>query len=108
MADNKQVDQNRFLRESWVGIISSAGLASVLIVIIGRVWTKTYFDHFGLPSSGMEFSIYDFAFRSLEALISLVLGAIGFSAAWLNRRQLRKWGFFSAAIEALLVAAFVV
>jgi len=109
-AEEKKDEERRKLAEraeSWAGVIGSLGLASVLIVIIGRLWTRTYFDHFGLPSSGMEFSLDDFAFRSLEALIMLVLGAIGFSAAWLMRDRLRRWGFLTAAAELILVGLFV-
>ncbi|GAG04563.1 unnamed protein product, partial [marine sediment metagenome] len=92
---------------SWGGVFASMGLASILVVIVGRLWTTTYFDHFGLPSSGMEFSIYDFAFRSLEALISLLLGGIALGFAWLNREQLHKWGFTSAIIEFILILVLV-
>lgn len=99
--------KDRFPWESWAGVFASMGLASILIVIIGRLWTTTYFDHFGLPSSGMEFSIYDFAFRSLEALISLALGAMGFIVAWFNREQLKRWGFVSAIIEFILILVLV-
>lgn len=109
-AGEKQDEERRKLAEqaeSWAGVIGSLGLASVLIVIIGRLWTRTYFDHFGLPSSGMEFSLHDFAFRSLEALIMLVLGAIAFSAAWLMRDRLRRWGFLTAAAELILVGFFL-
>lgn len=107
MAGKSGKPDDRFLWESWAGVIGSLGLASILIVIIGRLWTTTYFDHFGLPSSGMEFTIYDFAFRSLEALISLVLGAIGFSIAWLIRRHLKSRGFLTA-VAALAVAGLLV
>ncbi len=93
--------------QSLAGVISSLGLVSILVFIIGRLWTTTYFDHLGLPSSGIEFSIYDFAFRSLEALISLVLGAVYFSIAWLNREQLKQWGFISALIEAFFTFALI-
>ncbi len=89
--------------ETLAGVGASLGVVSILVVVIGRLWTQFYFDHLGLPSSGMEFSLYDFAFRSLEALISLALGAVGFSIAWLSRDQLRKWGFQSAALELLAV-----
>lgn len=107
MADkqDKQKHEDRFTLESWAGVIGSLSLVSILVVIIGRLWTRTYFDHFGLPSSGMEFTIYDFAFRSLEALISLLLGAVGFSLAWLNRRRLADWGFKSALVELAIVGA---
>ncbi|NIV40270.1 MAG: hypothetical protein GWN58_65975, partial [Anaerolineae bacterium] len=80
MAAKERKRDGPFPWQSVAGVVGSLGLASVLIVIIGRLWTTNYFDHFGLPSSGMEFSIHDFAFRSLEALITLVLAAIGFSA----------------------------
>lgn len=107
MDENDEKRDNRFLWESWAGVIGSLGLTTVLLVIIGRLWTTTYFDHFGLPSSGMEFSVYDFAFRSLEALISLLLGAIGFSVAWLMRGRLKRWGFITALVE-LCIAGLLV
>ena len=97
---------NGFSKEdirSLAGIASALGLVPILIVIIGRLWTTTYFDHIGLPSSGLEFDIYDYAFRSREVLISLVLGAIGFSAAWLYRDWLAKRGLLFALVELVFV-----
>lgn len=94
--------------QSLAGIASALGLVPILIVIIGRLWTTTYFDHVGLPSSGLEFSIYDYAFRSREVLISLVLGVIGFSAAWLYRDWLGKRGLRLALLELLVVVALLV
>ncbi len=89
--------------QSLVGIASALGLVPILIVIVGRLWTTTYFDHIGLPSSGLEFDVYDYAFRSLEVLISLVLGVIGFSAAWLYRDWLGKRGFWMAFTELVAI-----
>jgi hypothetical protein len=88
---------------TWIGVAASLGLVPILIVVIGRLWTATYFRALGLPASGLDFTIYDFAFRSLEALICLMLGAIGLSAAWLNRRHLRRWGFWTAGLETVIV-----
>lgn len=88
--------------QSLAGVLSSLGIATFLVVIIGRLWTTAYFEHFGVPSSSLEFSVYDYAFRSLEALISLALGAIGLSAAWLNRDWLRQRGMKSATFELAL------
>lgn len=90
------------MAEQWrtlAGIISSLGLVTLLIVIIGRLWTTAYFDYFGLETSDLEFSVYDFAFRSLEGLTSIVLGVVGFSAAWMSRSWLEKRGFIWALGE---------
>ena len=99
------------MTEQWrtlTGIISSLGLVTLLIVIIGRLWTTAYFDYFGLETSDLEFSVYDFAFRSLEGLISIVLGVVGFSAAWMSRSWLEKRGVIWALGELAVLVSLLV
>ena len=86
-----------------LGLVSSLGFVSILIVIIGRLWTTTYFSFFGLSTSDLEFSVYDFAFRSLEAEIGLIFGAIGFGSAWLSRSWLERRGLLWAAGELAII-----
>lgn len=58
-------------------VVSTFGLGSILVVVIGRLWTIAYFDYFGLSTGDLEFSVDDFAFRSLEVWVSLGLAGLG-------------------------------
>ena len=72
----------------WLAIVPSLGLASVLAVNIDRLWTIAYYENLGLPASGMDFTVTDFAFRSLEALIAVAVAALVAAVAWLQQRRL--------------------
>ncbi len=89
-----------------IGVVSSFGVTSILVFIVGRIWTIAYFGHFGLPASGMEFTVNDFAFRSLEAMIAIVFGALVAGAAWFLQERLKTWGPRVAAVEFVVAFAF--
>jgi hypothetical protein len=90
-------------------VVSTFGLGSILLVIIGRLWTIAYFEHFGLSAADLDFSIEDFAFRSLEVLISLVLAGVGVLLAWHAKAILRWAGFRFLLLEiAGVIAAMAI
>ena len=70
-----------------------------------RFWTIAYFDHFGLPASGMEFTVTDFAFRSLEALIVIGVAALIAGVAWVHQEGLKTGGFLVALLELAIAVA---
>ena len=80
-------------------VVSTFGLGSILVVIVGRLWTIAYFEHFGLSAADLEFNIEDFAFRSLEVFISLVLAGAGVLLAWRARSILQWAGFRFLLLE---------
>ncbi len=73
-------------------VVSTFGLGSILVVVVGRLWTIAYFEHFGLSAADLEFNVEDFAFRSLEVFISLVLAGFGLLLAWHLKPQLKLAG----------------
>jgi hypothetical protein len=89
-------------------VVSTFGLGSILVVVVGRLWTIAYFEHFGLSAADLEFNIEDFAFRSLEVFISLVLAGAGVLLAWRAKPILRWAGFWFLLIEIALVAGAMV
>ncbi len=62
---------------------ASAGVFSALIIILGRLWTQSYYSVFGLPTSDLEFSVMDYAFQTKEILLMLVLAAFIGGVLWL-------------------------
>ncbi len=90
-------------------VVSTFGLGSILIVIVGRLWTIAYFDHFGLSAADLDFNIEDFAFRSLEVFISLVLAGVGVLLAWHAKAILRWAGLRFLILEiAGVIAAMAI
>ncbi|MGB6836087.1 MAG: hypothetical protein WBF66_00100 [Dehalococcoidia bacterium] len=88
-------------------VVSTFGVGSILVVIIGRLWTLAYFEYFGLTTADLEFSIDDFAFRSLEVLISLGLGGIGVLVAWHAKAVFKAAGLRSFLLEVAAVVGAV-
>lgn len=84
-------------------VVSTFGLGSILLVVIGRLWTIAYFEHFGLSAPDLEFSIEDFAFRSLEVLISLGLAGLGLLLASRAKSLLESAGIWWLVGELLFV-----
>lgn len=89
-------------------VVSTFGLGSILLFIIGRLWTIAYFEHFGLSAADLEFSIEDFAFRSLEVLISLGLAGLGLLLAWHLKPTLQRFGPWVSVFAAFFVVGAVV
>ncbi len=90
-------------------VVSTFGLGSILVVVVGRLWTIAYFEHFGLSAADLEFNIEDFAFRSLEVFISLVLAGAGVLLAWRARSILQWAGFRFLLLEiAGVIAAMAI
>ncbi len=73
-------------------VLGAFGLGSIVVVVIGRLWTLSYFRYFGLSTGDLEFGIEDFAFRSLEVWISLGLAGFGLALALRLRTLLEKFG----------------
>lgn len=88
-------------------VFSTFGLGSIVIVIVGRLWTSAYFEHFGLSAADLEFSVEDFAFRSLEVLISLGLAGLGLILAWRAKSILPRLGLWVSLLEIAVVAGAV-
>jgi hypothetical protein len=66
----------------------SAGGVTALVVALGRLWTKSYYDTFGLPTSDLQLTTEDYAFRAKEALIMVTIAAVAsFAVWWLYRAQ---------------------
>jgi hypothetical protein len=57
-------------------VAGSAGVFSALTIILGRLWTQSYYSVFGLPTSDLEFSVMDYAFQTKEVLLMLALAAL--------------------------------
>lgn len=57
-------------------VAGSAGVFSTLTIILGRLWTQSYYSVFGLPTSDLEFSVMDYAFCTKEVLIMLALAVL--------------------------------
>lgn len=85
-----------------LSVITTFGLGSIVVVVIGRLWTLSYFEHFGLSTGDLEFTINDFAFRSLEVWISLGLAALGLGLALRIKTLLGKAGSLILLSELLL------
>jgi hypothetical protein len=104
MANGKGNNQgNPDLTKLVISVISAFGLGSIFVVVIGRLWTISYFDYYGLSTGDLEFGIEDFAFRSLDVFISLGLAALGIVVAWQARKILKRAGNWFMAVEIFFV-----
>ena len=86
-------------------LLGAFGLGSIVVIVIGRLWTISYFDYYGLSTGDLEFSVEDFAFRSVEVFVALGLAAIGFIVASRGRSWFVAWGPGAILLEVAIVSA---
>jgi hypothetical protein len=69
--------------QSVLTVVISAGSFSALAVFLGRLWTSSYYAYFGLPTSDLTLDAGDYAFRTKEVLVMLLLAvAIAGIVVW--------------------------
>lgn len=69
--------------ENISAVALSAGGFAVLGVTLGRLWTSSYYDTFGLPTSDLQLTTEDYAYRAKEALAMITIAVIVASGFWL-------------------------
>jgi len=80
MADAKQGIN---LPAQIAGILLAGGTLTALAVFLGRLWTSSYFDYFGLPTSDLTLDAGDYAFRTKEVLLMLLVAvAVAGGITW--------------------------
>ena len=108
-----------FRRALLTTIVSAGGFAALLFAI-GRLWTNAYYEAFGLPTSDLQLTTEDYAFRAREALVMVAAAVIvALGVWWLDRRDAptvqdgadsadKRVALYVAAAAATPLAAFVV
>ena len=61
------------MREKVIGLVIGGGAVSAFTVLLGRMWTSSYYDYFGLPIADLTLEVQDYAFRTKEILLMLVI-----------------------------------
>lgn len=61
--------------------LSASGFAA-LVVVMGRLWTTSYDDIFGLPTSDLQLTTEDYAFRAKEVLVMITVAAVIAIGVW--------------------------
>ena len=64
------------MREKVISLIVAGSAVSAFTVLLGRLWTTSYFDYFGLPVSDLSLDVQDYAFRTKEILLMLILASM--------------------------------
>lgn len=71
------------MREKLVNLVVAGSAVSAFTVLLGRLWTASYFEYFGLPVADLTLDVQDYAFRTKEILLMLVLaGALLAGIGW--------------------------
>src|SRR5262245_2565909 len=63
------------MRGKLVGLIVTGSAVSAFTVLLGRLWTTSYFQYFGLPVDDLTLDVQDYAFRTKEILLMLILAS---------------------------------
>jgi hypothetical protein len=96
-----------------VSLIASGSAVAAFTVLLGRLWTSSYFDYFGLPVSDLSLDVQDYAFRTKEILLMLILASMvlagivwGSDAIGIDRRW-TPYTVLWAVLFALVVGFFI-
>ena len=107
-------------RKALLTTLVSAGGFAALVIALGRLWTNAYYETFGLPTSDLQLTTEDYAFRSREALVMVTAAVIvALGVWWLDRRDApatqsdansadKRTALYIAAAVATPLAVFVI
>jgi hypothetical protein len=57
-------------------LVGFGGAFTAIVILLGRLWTKSYYGVFGLPTEDIDLGVWDYAFRTKDILVMLILGAV--------------------------------
>lgn len=70
------------MRKAVLTAVLSAGGLATLVIALGRLWTTAYYDVFGLPTSDLQLTTEDYAFRAKEVLLMITIAVVVAVGLW--------------------------